>query len=93
MNQQQLFEKYKNSRFTNAGVENYINDLHRELNEILKNQKDKTVEGLASAVREINDLHNKVMDLFIEMRQHAPLIKDAYLVCSKALHPEIKRFF
>lgn len=92
MDQHQLYKKYETSRFTQAGIENYINDLHRELNEVLKNQKDKTVEGLASAVKVINELHNKTMELFLESRQYTPLIKDAYLVCSKALHPEIKRY-
>lgn len=92
MDAQQLFKKYEKSRFTPEGISNYIQDLNKELNQMLKIQGDKTAQGLAKVVKEVNQLHNETMNMFIQKQQYSPLIKDAYLICSKALHPEIKRY-
>lgn len=92
MNQEKLYEKYKNSRFTPDGIANYMDDLTRISDSILKSKSERSTQDVAETVKEVNAIHNGVMEQFKADGKQMPLIKDAYLVFAKSLHPEIKRF-
>lgn len=85
-----LYEKYRDSEFTNEVVRAYIG----ELSDIMKDMtryKQNNVRGIyATALVEVNQMHNEVMKLFIADGKPAPLMNDAFMIYWRMMSPEIR---
>lgn len=92
MEPNQYFEKYKKVDFRDEVIGHYVDDLNNDVQLLINDSAEKTAQAFAVAVEAVNDKHNAVMDLYESNGLEAPLVRDAFIICTQMLRPEIKRY-
>lgn len=90
MNALILYEKYRNCEFTNEVVRTYIGELSDIMKEMTKLRQNDVRGIYATALVEVNRLHNDVMKLFLADGKPAPLMDDAFIIYWRMMSPEIR---